>query len=340
MQSVLLLAAAACLTIADATVTLPLSEPRLAESFHRVAMPKKGIDMLISPGCKQLRDVVGVLPAADLDLARDIMKSVEDPSFPWTTDRHAHYPTTDYEVHSWPWLDQQMTLLLKQHLLPAMANLFEVDETCLFLRDQFIVKYSSNRNEQSGLASHFDESCFSYVMQLNDPREFGGGGTLFDHAQDAIKVPQGDTLLFCGYNYHAGVPVTSGTRYILTGFIDYRADAEDVRPFYGDLPGDLPTAYGAGSRDFPSPHLAINSEKLSQAYGGLENDALLHAIAYSPSPFPYVDLTTLKAQCAGWLENNHVPNERFYAFLQSIIGQTDTDEKKAFGNNGGVRASN
>ena len=58
------------------------------------------------------------------------------------------------------------------------------------------------------------------VIQLNDQGEFAGGGTLFEHvSKDAVTVPAGSALLFCGYHRHAGVPVTSGGRYILTGFV-------------------------------------------------------------------------------------------------------------------------
>jgi len=164
-----------------------------------------------------------------------------------------------------------------------------------------------------------------YVIQINDPADFVGGGTKFEHAKDAVVVPQGCVLLFCGYNRHAGVQVTEGCRYILTGFVDYRANIDLVRPFYGELPGILPMPYGAGSNDFPSPHLTTNGNILSEAYGGLRGTALLRSIAYSaPALGDYVDLTQLQARCAAWLERGYVPDARFYAFLQASIG-TDGD---------------
>jgi hypothetical protein len=182
-----------------------------------------------------------------------------------------------------------------------------------------------------------------------------------------MQVPPGHAILFCGYTMHTGVPITAGTRYVLTGFVggrplsftpalaslvryvltgfvDFRAAVEAVRPFYGPIPGalvtppwhaecsaqrphpslhtgpsqarhplpncmlsaslssqarcphsvwsgqractcssrrphptplftgTLPTPFGAGSNDFPSPHLGMNRERLCRAYGGVRGE--------------------------------------------------------------------
>ena len=298
-------------------------------TFQRVAFDEH-MDMLVSSGANENRDMLGVISVLPDDLRRRILDQVASPSFAWTTDRHSLYPTTDIEVNSVPWLEAEMAVLLKGSLLPAIARLFDVDEAELFLRDQFVVKYSCAAGCQAGLETHYDESCFSYVIQLNDPASFEGGGTLFEHAEAAVSVPAGDALLFCGYNRHGGVPVLGGERYVLTGFVDLRSDVASVRRFYGDLPGELPRPYGAGSNDFPSPHLATNSERLSHAYGGARGDALLEAIAYSPPALgAHVDLTRLRERCAMWLERGHIPNERFYAFLQAAVGSDSADDPGA-----------
>ncbi len=36
--------------------------------------------------------------------------------------------------------------------------------------------------------------------------------------------------------------------------------------------GTLPTPFGAGSNDFPSPHLGMNRERLCRAYGGVRGE--------------------------------------------------------------------
>jgi predicted 2-oxoglutarate/Fe(II)-dependent dioxygenase YbiX len=48
--------------------------------------------------------------------------------------------------------------------------------------------------------------------------DFTGGGTFFYEGQCVVSVPMGGLLLFPGNEYHAGVPITSGTRYLLVGF--------------------------------------------------------------------------------------------------------------------------
>lgn len=76
---------------------------------------------------------------------------------------------------------------------------------------------------QSGLEEHEDGTPFSFVVALNDLSEFEGGGTQFVKLknQPTFRVPRGDACAFSGYNRHCGVPVTSGKRYILAGFLAY-----------------------------------------------------------------------------------------------------------------------
>lgn len=291
-------------------------------SYQRVNRLNE-MEVLMPPGAEQAHHALGVLPLSSERWADRVVGTLREPSFPWTTDRHSNHATTDCEVYSIPWLEAEMAAMLRQSILPAIAALYEVDEADLFLRDQFVVKYSSVSGCQSSLETHYDESCFSYVVQLNDPSEFVGGGTLVERAAEAISVPQGHALLFCGYNRHSGAPVTGGERYILTGFVDFRASVGEVRPFYGDLPGALPMPFGAGSNDFPSPQLTLNLRRLTEAYGGVHGDSLLRSIAYSPPALgPHVDLSQLQRRCAGYLERGAVPSERFYAFLQAVVGQS------------------
>ena len=279
--------------------------------------------VLHSDGAAQLRDVVGVRPLLTECMRLRLLDEITRPSFEWTTARHANFPTTDVEVHSMPWLDAEMAKLLSAEIFPSIARLFDVDASKLFVRDQFVVKYSGAAGAQAALGSHFDESCFSFVVQLNDPAEFAGGGTLFDHATEAVSAPPGHYLLFCGYNYHQGVAVTAGCRYILTGFVDYR-DADDaVAPFYGTLPGPLPRPYGAGSHDFPSPHLPTNLERLKAAYGSGGGRDLIERIAHAPPALPHCDTSKLALHCSNYLASGFVPDERFYWFLQAVVGDDE-----------------
>jgi hypothetical protein len=58
-----------------------------------------------------------------------------------------------------------------------------------------LIRYSARPGQQAGLGWHYDESCFSYVIALNDVSNFEGGGTLFGHAEHPISVPP--SLIAC-----------------------------------------------------------------------------------------------------------------------------------------------
>ena len=117
---------------------------------------------------------VGILPASTLppQTRSSILSLLDKRGFPWVTRRHSHFPTTDIEarriahrsrrapslsrlrtrfcisqVHAFPWLDRAMAGLLRSHVFPSIAATFEVDESRLFLRDQFLVKYEAGRQQ-------------------------------------------------------------------------------------------------------------------------------------------------------------------------------------------------
>ena len=45
-------------------------------------------------------------------------------------------------------------------LCPSIGNLYHTQPSNLYLRDQFVVKYSAASGGQASLGSHYDESCF------------------------------------------------------------------------------------------------------------------------------------------------------------------------------------
>jgi len=86
----------------------------------------------------------------------------------------------------------------------------------------FVAKYA--HDAQSFLDVHTDGSEFSFVVQLND--DFGCGGTLFVDERKRMKGGTGSLLLFSGQSRHMGLPVVSGVRYILTGFLNIGGEEE------------------------------------------------------------------------------------------------------------------
>lgn len=73
------------------------------------------------------------------------------------------------------------------------------------------------------LPEHEDGSPWSFVLPLNSPQEYDGGGTQFVEldGQPVFRPAQGTAVLFSGRNRHRGVAITRGVRYILAGFCGF-----------------------------------------------------------------------------------------------------------------------
>ena len=104
-----------------------------------------------------------------------------------------------------------------------LSESFHVQTSAIRLTDLRVVKYTTARGGLKGLPLHSDGSALSFVCALNDCGE-GEGGTYVRVLDRIISPPPGHALLFCGRWVHAGVPITSGVRYVLTGFLEVAAD--------------------------------------------------------------------------------------------------------------------
>jgi len=104
-----------------------------------------------------------------------------------------------------------------------MAEQFDLHPLKLGISEIFIAKYDATPGKQRKLNIHKDGSDFSFVVALND--SYDGGGTRFYNAKKErighFKPKTGDAVVFCGQTKHAGVEVTKGVRYIMTGFLYY-----------------------------------------------------------------------------------------------------------------------
>lgn len=145
----------------------------------------------------------------------------------WTTDRHSAYPTTDISVSTVPPIERAL-LRASRELEQRACSLFGFKPGELWLRDQFVVKYSPKA--QRDLQAHRDASSISYVLALNDHTSYSGGGTAFTRGPAESLQPQklmaGEAIVFCGKRLHEGRAVTAGTRYIVTGFLDAHASPD------------------------------------------------------------------------------------------------------------------
>lgn len=140
----------------------------------------------------------------------------------WTTKRHDNYPTTDNEVtkkwKSYDYLQEKVN----QIIFPKISEMYDVDTKLLHIKELFLIKYEDTK--QNKLDAHVDGNEFSFVLALNSPDEYEGGGTYFVNQQKRIQLNKGDCLVFCGQNKHQGMPVTKGKRFVLAGFIYYKKD--------------------------------------------------------------------------------------------------------------------
>ena len=327
---------AAALSVASAPALPDVGAP---SSFQRTAYPN-GLSVLVSDGSTQMRDHVGVRPVFSPAEVEYVLSIVRHPEFPWTVARHKSFPTTDVEVAAVPAIEALLQPHLSDELMPTIAETFQIDASQLVLRDCFIIKYAASDDgavvpplaaapsasppAQSSLGAHWDESCFSFVMQLNALDEFAGGGTKFAHASAPLSVSPGEAMVFCGYNMHEGVRITRGERYLLTGFVDFRAPPSELGRFTAGQPL---VAAGQGGKnafcfsDFPSPHLPYNVALLRERYGCPDGgEELLRAIAYAPPAVPHIDLAPLARKCDAWLTRGECTDARFRRFLGLVLG--------------------
>eukprot|EP00944_MAST-04C_sp_MAST-4C-sp1_P004441 g4441.t1 len=159
----------------------------------------------------------------------------------WTYDRHKFFPTVDIPTKNVPSLRPICDTIHNTIVYPLIRKLFGLHDATFTIADEFIVKYSVDRDARSRnrLDSHRDGSLISYNILLNEAKDFVGGGTHFECIDHTVTPNQGSMVLHCGKLRHSGATITSGTRYILIGFLDVHSIAlEDVRK---DLKKNLQT---------------------------------------------------------------------------------------------------
>lgn len=144
----------------------------------------------------------------------------------WTTKRHINYPTVDNPVMNIEPINFFVHNIVYTKIMPSYKKYYNIDSMFLGIRDLFIVKYSVDKGMKE-LEYHEDGSIFSFVITLND--DFEGGGTRFINIDKDITSTAGNCVIFCGKNTHGGIKITSGTRYIIAGFLDlYSKDIEYI----------------------------------------------------------------------------------------------------------------
>jgi prolyl 4-hydroxylase len=151
----------------------------------------------------------------------------------WVTDRHQIKPTTDLDIFNIPNIASMIVNTIYKKVYPEFENkfnsfphMFNIYNNDLRISDIFIVKYEEGK--QNSLDIHRDQSSVSFNILLNNTNEFDDGGTEFyiNNKSYKYKNKQGSGVLSFGKVEHKGIPITSGIRYILVGFIYSIRDSE------------------------------------------------------------------------------------------------------------------
>ena len=163
-----------------------------------------------------------------------------------TTDRHGGFPTTDIPISHVPGLAELAGPLLQSSIAPRICEAYGLPPGSLVAHDLFVVVYSAEQGGQRALATHQDESHFSFNLLLTPASEFDGGGTWFEHLDATITLEQGQLCCHPGELRHRGVEITRGRRMLLVGFLQDRRRAL----FDRELPAGLQSVVGqeAGRR--------------------------------------------------------------------------------------------
>jgi len=138
-------------------------------------------------------------------------------------DRHKNYPTTDKRVEpDWETFEK-LKDLVNGKIVHIFAKMFDIpDPLTITVEELFFVKYEYAENTQKHLDIHQDGSEMSFVIALND--NYTHGGTHFIMTDEHAKLKTGECVFFSGKQYHEGMPISSGVRYILTGFLNYKTN--------------------------------------------------------------------------------------------------------------------
>ena len=128
-------------------------------------------------------------------------------------------PTVDVHLNQIG-LREMWDIMLKKVIAPICERFF-IGYNTKGTNICFVVKYSMDG--QKDLRPHHDSSSYTINIALNNSDEYSGGGTHFLNPDyKVIGLEAGKMLVHPGRctHYHEGLPISSGERYILIGFIE------------------------------------------------------------------------------------------------------------------------
>jgi hypothetical protein len=175
-------------------------------------------------------------PLFTADECNAIVKEAEQRK-EWVIDGDWHkdqdFPGIDLPVEKLPkameFLQTAMPCRLFPFLTAALPELC-ADPANLRISDLFLVKYNEKLG-QTSLRQHQDKGLISVNLALNAASEYEDGGTYIPALGRVAKIEQGQCLAHSSSLWHAGNPITAGTRIILVCFLVSTVAVEHKRRF-------------------------------------------------------------------------------------------------------------
>ncbi len=127
--------------------------------------------------------------------------------------------------------------ILARRICPAIEAAFpdtrEAQAPFLRLYQATVLRYAADAVAAPvSTPVHQDFAFMTVTVPLNDPAEYMGGGTWIHELQRAVRPPAGHAIAHSGRVWHAGHPVTRGTRYALALFFHSSRFSDHGLRFY------------------------------------------------------------------------------------------------------------
>jgi len=167
--------------------------------------------------------------STDSSINRRMEGYLKEP-FGWQKTRHKHHPTTDLNLVTDSFSDEDRAWIqqrLDARLAPTLERIFGVPQSAIRANDMFLVRYDGDR--QASLSRHTDDGSITFQTLLS--HGFEGGGTRYwnrvapnDNSNTGspftyVLPKAGMMTTFPAMNEHEGVQTTKGRRYLLISFL-------------------------------------------------------------------------------------------------------------------------
>jgi hypothetical protein len=239
----------------------------------------------------------------------------------WQKTRHAEYPTTDLNLVTDPFTKADRKWLagmLNRRLSPLIERIYGITPGAIRADDMFVVRYDS---QQTGLVRHTDFGDISINILLSS--DFEGGGTRFwnrltKKSFATVQPTQvGQVLTHSSQLRHEGLPVSSGIRYILVGFLS----VDRMDPFSLES-----TGLSVFNSWFSVPHWHV---KFRSAYGLRKDKKAYSKWVVSLFWYLYRNLMRLGDKLAPHRHVNLVEEQNRDAYLASLDQAYEQQQERA-----------